>query len=267
MEIVILPDPGAVARFGSAVLADLVAEDAGRGARSRDRVSPLGIYAELAALVAAGDLDCAAPPASRSTSTWASPEATLQSYATRHRSEVVEPLRMDPSRVHVPDGRAADIRAACSAYEAAIRAAAASTCRSSASGERPHRLQRADLLLRVAHPHQDARSAHPRRQRPVLRLPPDEVPTHCFTQGLGTILEARAGPARRAGRRQGRRGRRAGRGSRHRPLARVRCCSTTRTRDRPVDEAAASGSAARRLLPLRLRAQARMAAGRRSAAA
>ena len=49
------------------------------------------------------------------------------------RREVIEPLGLDPARVLVPDGRAADLDAACQAYEAAIRRRAASTCRSSAS--------------------------------------------------------------------------------------------------------------------------------------
>ncbi len=123
MEIVILPDSGAVARFGSAVLADLVgkAPEAVLGLATGS--SPLGIYAELAALVAAGDLDCSRAAGFALDEYVGIPLDHPQSYAAVIGTEVVEPLRMDPSRVHVPDGRAADIPAACSAYEAAIVAA------------------------------------------------------------------------------------------------------------------------------------------------
>ena len=58
----------------------------------------------------------------------------------------------------------------------------------------------------------------------------DEVPTHCITQGLGTILRARAPGAARVRRGQGRGGRRRGRGPGHREHARLGRSSCTRTR-------------------------------------
>ena len=49
------------------------------------------------------------------------PEDHPESYASVLRREFVEPLGLEPSAVALPDGRAADLAAACAAYEAAIR--------------------------------------------------------------------------------------------------------------------------------------------------
>ena len=53
------------------------------------------------------------------------------------------------------------------------------------------RLQRARLVVAVAHPHQDADRRDTGRQRPLLPEHPDDVPHHVMTQGLATIGDAR----------------------------------------------------------------------------
>jgi glucosamine-6-phosphate deaminase len=191
MEIVILPDSGAVARFGSAVLADLVrkAPEAVLGLATGS--SPLGIYAELAALVAAGDLDCSRAAGFALDEYVGIPLDHPQSYAAVLRTEVVEPLRMDPSRVHVPDGRAADIPAACSAYEAAIVAAGGIDLQILGLGANGHigfNEPTSSFASRTR-----IKTLAPRTRADNARFfdSPGDVPTHCLTQGLGTILEAK----------------------------------------------------------------------------
>ena len=191
MEIVILPDSGAVARFGSAVLADLVrkAPEAVLGLATGS--SPLGIYAELAALVAAGDLDCSRAAGFALDEYVGIPEDHPQSYASVLRTEVVEPLGMDPSRVPVPDGRAADIPAACSAYEAAIRTAGGIDLQILGLGANGHigiNEPTSSFASRTR-----IKTLAPRTRADNARFfdSPDDVPTHCLTQGLGTILEAK----------------------------------------------------------------------------
>src|SRR5947209_4136907 len=149
MEIVILPDSGAVARFGSAVLADVVHRDPEAVLGLATGSSPLGIYAELA-----------------------------------------EPLHMDPVRVHVPDGRAADLPGACSAYEEAIRAAGGIDVQILGIGANGHigfNEPTSSFASRTR-----IKTLAPRTRSDNARFfeHEDEVPTHCLTQGLGTILEA-----------------------------------------------------------------------------
>jgi glucosamine-6-phosphate deaminase len=97
---------------------------------------------------------------------------------------------MDPAGVHVPDGAAADLAAACDDYEARI------------AGTGPVALQ---ILGIGANGHigfNEPTSSFASRTRIKTLAPktradnarffdsPEQVPTHCLTQGLGTILDA-----------------------------------------------------------------------------
>ena len=191
MEIVILPDPGAVARFGAAVLADVVRRDPDAVLGLATGSSPLGIYAELAALVAAGELDCSRASGFALDEYVGIPEDHPQSYASVIRTEVVEPLRMDPARVHVPDGRAADIPAACAAYEATIRDAGGVAVQILGIGANGHigfNEPTSSFASRTR-----IKTLAPRTRADNARFfdDPEDVPTHCLTQGLGTIMDAR----------------------------------------------------------------------------
>lgn len=191
MEIVILPDSGAVARFGSAVLADTVQRDPEAVLGLATGSSPLGIYAELAALVAAGDLDCSRASGFALDEYVGIPEDHPQSYASVIRTEVVEPLRMDPSRVRVPDGRAADIPAACADYEQAIRDAGGIDVQILGIGANGHigfNEPTSSFASRTR-----IKTLAPRTVADNARFfdSADEVPTHCLTQGLGTIMDAK----------------------------------------------------------------------------
>jgi glucosamine-6-phosphate deaminase len=191
MEIVILKDSGAVARFGSAVLADVVRKDPEAVLGLATGSSPLGIYAELAALVERGDLDCSRASGFALDEYVGIPEDHPQSYASVIRTQVVEPLRMDPSRVHVPDGRADDIEGACTAYEAAIRDAGGIAVQILGIGSNGHigfNEPTSSFASRTR-----IKTLAPRTRADNARFfdSPDEVPTHCLTQGLGTILEAK----------------------------------------------------------------------------
>ena len=85
--------------------------------------SPLAIYAELASQVRAGNLDPSQLRGFALDEYVGIPEEHPQSYASVLRRVVVEPLGLDPSQVALPDGRAADLAAACQAYELEIREA------------------------------------------------------------------------------------------------------------------------------------------------
>lgn len=191
MEIVILPDPGAVARFGAAVLADRVRRDPEAVLGLATGSSPLGIYAELAALVQAGELDLGRASGFALDEYVGIPEEHPQSYASVLRTEVVEPLRMDPARVHLPDGRAADIPGACAAYEAAIREAGGVDVQILGIGANGHigfNEPTSSFASRTR-----IKTLAPRTRADNARFfdDPDDVPTHCLTQGLGTIMDAR----------------------------------------------------------------------------
>ena len=191
MEIVILPDPGAVARFGAAVLAEVVRRDPEAVLGLATGSSPLGIYAELAALVAAGELDCGRATGFALDEYVGIPEDHPQSYASVIRTEVVEPLRMDPARVHVPDGRAKDIPAACAAYEAAIRDAGGVDVQILGIGANGHIGFNEPTSSFASRTRIKTLAPRTRADNARFFAGPGDVPTHCLTQGLGTIMDAR----------------------------------------------------------------------------
>ena len=122
MEVIIQPSPAEVGRLAARKVALDHHPEAGRGARPGDRVLAAR-HLRRTGPSGAGRYPRPAPDprASPSTSTSASPR-TIRSRTRRCcAASSVEPLGLDPSQVALPDGRAADLAAACEAYEAAIR--------------------------------------------------------------------------------------------------------------------------------------------------
>ena len=119
MEVVILSGPDDVAQVAAGEISRLVRDrpDAVLGLATGS--SPLGTYRELARSGA----DFSRVRGFALDEYVGIPLEHPQSYASVIRTEVVEPLGMDPALVQVPDGRAADLVAACDEYEAAIAAA------------------------------------------------------------------------------------------------------------------------------------------------
>ncbi|MGY2075168.1 MULTISPECIES: glucosamine-6-phosphate deaminase [unclassified Blastococcus] len=191
MEVVILPGPDDVAREAAARVAAVVR-------RRRDAVlglatgsSPLGLYAELARQVAAGELDVSGVRGFALDEYVGLPPEHPESYASVIRRTVTRPLGLDPARVHVPDGRAADLAEAAAGYERAIVAAGGIDLQILGIGTNGHigfNEPTSSIASRTR-----VKTLAPRTRADNARFfaSPDEVPMHCLTQGLGTILEAR----------------------------------------------------------------------------
>jgi glucosamine-6-phosphate deaminase len=108
--------------------------------------------------------------------------------------EVCAPLGIPPAQLHVPEGSAADeagLAAAAQAYDELIRQAGGVDVQILGIGANGHlgfnepgsALRSRTRVKRL--------SERTRADNARFFDSPDEVPTHCVTQGLGTILEAR----------------------------------------------------------------------------
>ena len=174
--------------------------------------SPLAIYAELAAQVRDGSLDPSRMRGFALDEYVGIPEDHPESYASVLRREVVEPLGLDPSQVVVPDGRATDLEAACAAYEAAIREAGGVDLQILGIGANGHIGFNEPTSSFASRTRLKTLAPQTRADNARFFDEPDEVPTHCLTQGLGTIMEARElllvaqGERQGGGDRRGRRG-------------------------------------------------------------
>jgi glucosamine-6-phosphate deaminase len=196
MEVLVLPTPADVARRAAEVVIDGL-----RAARRDEPVlglatgsSPLGLYAELARAVATGRLDLRGARGFALDEYVGLPAGHPQSYREVLLREVCGPLGLSPDRLQVPDGSGHDedeLVAGASEYERLIRVAGGVDVQILGIGANGH--------LGFNEPG-SALSSRTRVKRLSDRTRHDnarffdgitDVPTHCVTQGLGTVLDAR----------------------------------------------------------------------------
>ncbi|KQW07935.1 multidrug transporter [Leifsonia sp. Root4] len=189
-EIIIVKDAAAAGELAAEAILRLVARkpDAVLGVATGS--TPLGTYQALARTVKAENLDLSAVRGFALDEYVGIPVEHPESYRSVITREVVEPLGLTPSLVHVPNGRLDGIQHAGDEYEAAIRAAGGVDLQILGIGRTGHigfnepgsslaSLTRTKTLT------EQTRIDNARFFDSI-----DDVPTHCITQGLGTILRA-----------------------------------------------------------------------------
>lgn len=191
MEVIIVPTPTDVGRVAAAKIADVVARRASPVIGLATGSSPQHLYADLHRRVEAGAISFATARGFALDEYVGLPLAHPQSYASVIARDVVRPLGFDPARVHVPDGRATDLRGAAADYEAAIDAAGGIDIQILGIGSNGH-IGFNEPTSSLASRTRIKTLAH-RTHEDNARFfdSPDDVPRHCITQGLGTILDAR----------------------------------------------------------------------------
>jgi glucosamine-6-phosphate deaminase len=192
MEIVILGDAAEIGHAAANAIESLVARkpDAVLGLATGS--SPLSIYDELAARCAAGRMSFAKARGFTLDEYVGLPPDHPERY--RNVIDTVFVARVDfaPGAVAGPDGLAADIPAACAAYEDAIRTAGGIDLQILGIGTDGH----------IGFNEPGSSLASRTRIKTLTRQTRmdnarffgddiDAVPTHCLTQGLGTIMDAR----------------------------------------------------------------------------
>ncbi|MDR1386504.1 MAG: glucosamine-6-phosphate deaminase [Propionibacteriaceae bacterium] len=153
--------------------------------------SPLQAYSALAGLIAAGRLDLGQASAFALDEYVGLPWGHPQSYHEAIRQTVTEPLGLDPTRVQVPNGFAPDLAQAARDYEHAIVDAGGVDIQILGVGSNGHigfnePTSSLSSRTRIKTLTEQTRIDN---QRFFGGL--EEVPRHCLTQGLGTIMDAR----------------------------------------------------------------------------
>ncbi len=195
MEVVIVDDVEAVGEAAAAKIAQIAMS--GRKA-GKDLViglatgsSPVSTYGALARRVAAGTLDLTTASAFALDEYVGLPDGHPQSYRAVIDRDAAGPLRLTPGRVHTPDGSARDVQAAAADYEERIRRAGGIDVQILGVGSNGHigfnePGSSLGSRTRIKTLTQSTRNDN-QRFFPTL----DDVPRHCLTQGLGTIMDAR----------------------------------------------------------------------------
>lgn len=115
-----------------------------------------------------------------------------ESYHAVIDREVTEPLGLDPSRVHVPDGAAHDIAQACADYELDIVAAGGIDLQILGIGATGHIGFNEPTSSLASRTRIKTLTEATRADNARFFNSIDSVPQHCVTQGLGTIMEAKS---------------------------------------------------------------------------
>ncbi|GAA4373452.1 glucosamine-6-phosphate deaminase [Paeniglutamicibacter cryotolerans] len=196
MEVLIAQDPAEAAkRAADAVLDGLRRVDGHRlvlGLATGS--SPLGLYAELAAAVARGDVDFSETLGFALDEYIGIAPDREQSYRQTLLNDVCKVIGLPEANLNVPDGMGAaraEIAAAAAAYDAKIAAVGGIDVQILGIGTNGHvgfnepgsSLASRTRIMRLAN--------QTREDNARFFAGIGHVPTHCVTQGLGTLREAR----------------------------------------------------------------------------
>ncbi len=192
MEVIILQDANEIGVVGADAIAALLDRkpDAVLGLATGS--SPLAIYDELARRYAAGQISFDRARAFTLDEYVGLPADHPQRYRNVIDEVFVSKVDFAPGAVQGPDGLAADIPAACAAYETAISDAGGVDLQILGIGTDGHvAFNEAGSSLgsrtRIKTLTRQTRTDNSR----FFGGDTDAVPTHCLTQGLATIMEAR----------------------------------------------------------------------------
>jgi glucosamine-6-phosphate deaminase len=192
MEVVILADAKEIGSLAADAISALLDRkpDAVLGLATGS--SPLAIYDELAARCDAGLISFAKSRGFTLDEYVGLPADHPERYRTVIDSVFVSRVDFPPGAVQGPDGSASDVPAACAAYENAIRAAGGVDLQILGIGTDGH----------IGFNEPGSSLASRTRIKTLTRQTRvdnarffggdiESVPTHCLTQGLATIMEAR----------------------------------------------------------------------------
>ena len=119
------------------------------------------------------------------------PPGHPESYRAVITREVVEPLGLTPELVRVPNGDPAGIRTAGADYEASLHAAGGVDLQILGIGRTGHIGFNEPGSSLASLTRVKTLTEHTREDNARFFDSPDDVPMHCITQGIGTILRAR----------------------------------------------------------------------------
>jgi glucosamine-6-phosphate deaminase len=188
LQIEIAPDAAAAGRLVASRIAEVIRRKPNAVIGVATGSSPHPVYAALAELIEAG--------LNANEVSWFAldeylglPTSHPESYRSVLERALIEPLGLDPSQLHVPNGAAADPDAAARAYEEAIEAAGVDV-QLVGIGENGHVGFNEPGTSFEAPTHRAVLTDSTRRANSRFFASVDDVPAECLTQGLATIMRA-----------------------------------------------------------------------------
>ncbi|MFW0110522.1 glucosamine-6-phosphate deaminase [Rothia sp. P13129] len=190
MEIIILSTAQEVGTYSAEIMADAVRHNPQAVWGVATGSSPIKTYEHLAELVRDG-LDVSAVKAFALDEYVEIPEGHPESYRAVINREIVEKIGLQAQNVHVLNGQAQDVQVECAAYEQRIKDAGGVDVQLLGIGANGHigfNEPGSSLVSRTR-----IKTLAPRTREDNARFFDDDikqVPIHCLTQGIGTIMES-----------------------------------------------------------------------------
>ena len=190
-EVVVVEDQDAAGELAAQSIVALIRStpDAVLGLATGS--TPLALYRALATKVASEGVDVSRVRGFALDEYVGLPVGHPESYRAVITREVVEPLGLDPQRIHVPNGSLDGIEHAGADYENAIVAAGGVDVQILGIGTDGHLGFNEPGSSFASHTRVKTLTEQTRRDNARFFPSADDVPVHCVTQGLGTILRAR----------------------------------------------------------------------------
>ncbi|MEX5297585.1 glucosamine-6-phosphate deaminase [Kocuria sp. CPCC 205292] len=191
MDVVIVPTAADVGTHAADVVAARIAEQPDTVLGVATGSSPVGIYRELARRRAEGSLELGRLTCFALDEYVGLPPGHPRSYAAYLDREIARSWGLPSSRVRVPEASRPDLAEAAEEYEQAIAAAGGIDLQILGIGTNGHIGFNEPISSLSSRTRVTALSAQTRADNARFFDSPGAVPTHCLTQGLGTILDAR----------------------------------------------------------------------------
>ncbi|HET8541716.1 MAG TPA: glucosamine-6-phosphate deaminase [Anaeromyxobacter sp.] len=191
MEVIILPSATEAALAAARVVARLVREKPHAVLGLATGETPRRLYEELVRAHREEGLDLSRVTTFNLDEYVGLDEAHPASYVRYMRENLFRHVNLRPDRTHVPDGRAADVDAACAAYEEAIRAAGGVDLQLLGLGADGHIGFNEPTSSLASRTRVKTLTAATREAIRAGLPAGEEAPRHVITMGIGTILEAR----------------------------------------------------------------------------
>ncbi len=191
MDVVVLADPESVGRRAAALVLEGLRGDPSLVLGVATGSSPVSTYRALAEARRHGT-DFSRVRVVALDEYVGLPEADPRSYHAFVRREIVQPLRIRGENVLVPDGNAPDPDPACAAFEEALRGWGGVGIQLLGIGRNGHVGFNEPGSALDSRTRRSALSETTRADNARFFPRPEDVPTSCLTQGVGTIAEARS---------------------------------------------------------------------------
>jgi glucosamine-6-phosphate deaminase len=191
MEVVILNGSKQIGKLAADAIEELLRRKPGAVLGLATGSSPLPVYDELAARHGREGLDFSRAQGFALDEYVGLPAGHPESYREVIRREFTSRVNIAPENVHSPDGTAADIPAACLAYEEAIAAAGGIDLQLLGVGTDGHIAFNEPGSSFASRTRIKSLIEQTRRDNARFFSSLAEVPHHVLTQGLGTIMDAR----------------------------------------------------------------------------